>query len=70
MTLIRDVYDDDASIIDAAVADLQAVFDRDPACDKYSQAMLYFKGYQAVQCHRVAHWLWRKGRKVRQAAGG
>ncbi len=26
--------------------------------------MLYFKGFQAIQCQRVAHWLWRKGRKV------
>ncbi len=40
------------------------MYDRDPACDKYSQAMLYFKGFQAVQSHRVAHWLWHKGRRV------
>lgn len=42
----------------------QAVLDRDPACSKYSQCMLYFKGFQAVQCYRVTHWLWKKGRKV------
>lgn len=64
MTLIKDVYEDDPDIVHAALADLQAVFDRDPACDKYTQAMLYFKGYQAVQSHRVAHWLWKKGRKA------
>lgn len=43
----------------------QAVFDRDPACDKYTQCVLYFKGFQAVQCHRIAHHLWGQGRKVR-----
>jgi hypothetical protein len=44
---------------------LQAVLDRDPACDKYTQCLLYFKGFQAVQCHRVGHALWQRGRKVR-----
>lgn len=52
------------SMIEACCADMQAVFDRDPACDKYSQCMLYFKGFQAVQSHRIANWLWKKGRKV------
>ena len=51
--------------VDAAVADLLAVRDRDPACDKYTQCLLNFKGYQAIQCHRVSHWLWNQGRKVR-----
>lgn len=49
--------------MDAAIADMLAVKDRDPACEKYSQCMLYFKGYQALQCHRVAHWLWKQGRQ-------
>ena len=43
---------------------MQAVLDRDPACDKYTQCMLYFKGFQAVQSHRIAHWLWNHGRKA------
>ena len=42
--------------------DLQAVVDRDPACRSYLDALLYFKGFQALQTHRVAHWLWRSGR--------
>ena len=46
------------------MADLQAVFDRDPACDKYTQCLLYFKGFQSIQCQRVAHWLWNHGRRV------
>jgi serine O-acetyltransferase len=25
--------------------------------------VLYFKGFHAVQTHRLAHWLWGKGRK-------
>lgn len=63
-SMFREAYADDPSIVEAAVADLQAVFDRDPACSSQAQCLLYFKGFQAVQCHRVAHWIWRKGRKA------
>lgn len=63
MRLIQDAYEEEPDIIDACCADMQAVYDRDPACDKYSQCMLYFKGFQAVQSHRIANWLWKKGRK-------
>jgi serine O-acetyltransferase len=45
-------------------ADLQAVFERDPACKGYLQPFLYFKGFQALQTHRVAHWLWTQGRET------
>ncbi len=45
-------FEGDPSIIDAAVADIIAVKDRDPACEQYSQCVLYFKGYQVIQCHR------------------
>lgn len=47
---------------EAARADLVATFERDPACHRYLQPLLYFKGFQAVQAHRVAHWLWEQGR--------
>lgn len=43
---------------------MQSVIDRDPACEKYTQCILYFKGFQAVQSQRIAHWLWKKGRKA------
>ncbi len=44
-------------------ADLQAVYDRDPACRRYLDAFLYFKGFHALQAHRVAAWLARNGRR-------
>ncbi len=43
--------------------DLQAVFDRDPACERFIEPLLYFKGFHAIQTHRLAHWLWNEGRK-------
>jgi len=48
---------------DAARADLVAVHERDPACHRFLQPMMYFKGYQAVQAYRVGHWLWQSGRR-------
>lgn len=58
---IADAYAADPSMLDALVLDLQAVVDRDPACESYAQCLLYFKGFQALQCHRVAHHLWLRG---------
>ena len=47
----------------AARADLVAVFERDPACHRFIQPLLYFKGFQAIQAYRMGHWLWEQGRK-------
>jgi len=44
--------------------DLQAVRDRDPASRGYLMPFLFFKGFQALQAHRVAHWLWTQGREL------
>lgn len=43
--------------------DIQAVYDRDPACTRFMEPVLYFKGFHAIQTHRLAHWLWNKGRR-------
>ena len=37
---------------------------QDPACGSYSNAILFYKGYQAIQVHRIAHCLWNKGQKI------
>ncbi|WP_150525943.1 serine O-acetyltransferase [Roseibium sediminis] len=42
--------------------DIVAVYDRDPACFRYLEPVLYFKGFHALQTHRLANWLWRQGR--------
>ncbi|MET0567707.1 MAG: serine O-acetyltransferase [Hyphomicrobiaceae bacterium] len=44
-------------------ADLAAVFDRDPACNRYIEPLLYFKGFHALVTHRFAHTLWHDGRR-------
>lgn len=44
-------------------ADLAAVLDRDPACNRYLEPLLYFKGFHALVTYRFAHELWRQGRQ-------
>eukprot|EP00270_Netrium_digitus_P001909 TRINITY_DN1210_c0_g1_i3.p1 TRINITY_DN1210_c0_g1~~TRINITY_DN1210_c0_g1_i3.p1 ORF type:complete len:564 (+),score=87.89 TRINITY_DN1210_c0_g1_i3:3-1694(+) len=66
-TQLMDVFDDvlmTESIRLAIRADVQAVKDRDPSCHSYSCALLYFKGYHALQAYRIAHVLWNRGQKV------
>lgn len=65
--LIREVIDEalhgDDSIGAAARADLEAVFTRDSACQSLYEPFLFFKGYHALQAHRVSHWLWQQQRR-------
>ncbi|MCQ9155648.1 serine O-acetyltransferase [Acidomonas methanolica] len=51
------------AIAEAACADMIAVQERDAACPDYVTAFLFFKGYHAIQAHRIAHWLWRHDRQ-------
>ena len=59
----REALESDPFIATALRADIIAVADRDPACDRYIDPILYFKGFQAIQTHRLAHWLWMNGRE-------
>jgi len=64
--ILREIMDeahaDDASLGEAARADLVATFERDPACNRFMKPLLYFKGFQAVQAFRISHWLFQQGR--------
>ncbi|MEQ6247748.1 serine O-acetyltransferase [Sulfitobacter sp. HNIBRBA3233] len=67
MMVVREVVDqayaDDPTLVEAARADLVAIFERDPACHRLLQPILYFKGFQAVQAYRIGHYLWSKGKR-------
>ena len=64
--IIEDLFDEfystDKQIQQTIRADISAVYDRDPACHRYIEPILYFKGFQALQVHRLANWLWVNGR--------
>lgn len=65
--LLREIadeaYQSDPSLGAAARADIVAVYDRDPACHRFFQPLMYFKGFQAIQAYRIGNWLWREGRE-------
>jgi len=54
---------DDPDMAQAARADLAATLERDPACHRALEPLLYFKGYQAIQTHRFAHSMHKAGRR-------
>ena len=61
--LVRGALKDDPAIVEAAVADLIATRTRDPAAESYATPFLYYKGFHALEWHRVNHWLWRQRRR-------
>lgn len=64
--LIEDVFRraiaEDPGMSAAFHADLVAVRERDPACERMIEPLLYFKGFHAIATHRLAHWLWTHDR--------
>jgi serine O-acetyltransferase len=62
--IAEEAYAADPRIVEMVEADLRAVFERDPACKGYVQPFLFFKGFLALQTHRVSHWLWNEGRET------
>lgn len=66
-SIIRAAYHEavagDRSISQALRADIMAVVDRDPAATRALEPVLYFKGFHALQTHRLAHWLWAQGQR-------
>ena len=59
----EDAMEEEPEIGLAARADILATFERDPACPRYVDPLLYFKGFQALQTHRMAHRLLHMGRR-------
>ncbi|SCZ11207.1 serine O-acetyltransferase [Microvirga guangxiensis] len=58
-----EAVEQDKSIGEAFRADISAVLDRDPVVTRAIEPVLYFKGFHAIQTHRLAHWLWSRGRQ-------
>ena len=65
--LIRQAFkkmvEDDPGYAATLRADIVAVYDRDPACERFIEPVLYFKGFHAIQAHRLAHWSWGQRRR-------
>lgn len=61
--LMVDVLQANPDAVEASLWDLQAISMRDPAAHGYLYPFLYYKGFRALQCWRLAHGLWKSGRK-------
>ncbi|WP_201831657.1 serine O-acetyltransferase [Microvirga zambiensis] len=61
--IFLEAVENDRTIGAAFRADISAVIDRDPAVTRAIEPVLYFKGFHAIQTHRLAHWLWTRGRQ-------
>jgi serine O-acetyltransferase len=66
-SLIRQTYLEalasEPEIAEIFRVDIVSVYDRDPVCYRLLEPVLYFKGFHALQTHRLANWLWRQGRE-------
>lgn len=49
----------DKHMIDTIISDIVSCYERDPACKSYVMPWLFFKGFQALQLHRIAHQLYK-----------
>jgi serine O-acetyltransferase len=59
----RRAAESSSAIGSALRADIAAVLERDPACERLIEPFLYFKGFHAIGTHRFAHWLWNNGER-------
>jgi serine O-acetyltransferase len=61
--LFDSAFESSPEIIEFAVCDIKAVYDRDAAICSYLPVILYLKGFQSIQVHRLAHYLWKNNRQ-------
>lgn len=61
--LLGEVFAADPAIVQAALRDLVAIDERDPACSSPLEPLLFFKGFLALTTYRASHHLWNSGRK-------
>ena len=57
-----EMFKAEPEIADALRIDLVAVYDRDPACNRFVEPVLYFKGFHSIQTHRLANFFYRTDR--------
>lgn len=63
LQLSRETGRIDEDIERLGMEDLINAEKHDHSCRSVAQVLLYFKGYKAIQCYRMAHVLWKLNRK-------
>ena len=62
--IAEEAYASDPALASAARADIVAVYDRDPACHRFLQPLLFFKGFQANRANRVGNGFGIRGARI------
>lgn len=60
--LLISIMTENEQVVQSAARDLQAIYERDPACQSALEPLLFFKGFLAITAYRVSHQLWKDGR--------
>ena len=63
LELFDKAFSESPDIAVNASCDVKAVFERDAAVSTHLAVILYMKGFQSIQVHRLAHFLWVNNRK-------
>ena len=61
--LFKNIYENNPFLVKTAIIDLYAVLDRDPACNRLIEPLLYFKGFHTIQIYRISNYLYNTGEK-------
>ena len=61
--LFDKAFSESPKIIEDALCDIKAVFQRDAAVSTHLAVIIYMKGFPSIQAHRLAHFLWLNNRK-------
>ncbi len=60
--VLLEVLKENSDIAQFIAQDLQAIYDRDAACNSPLEPLLFFKGFHAITNYRISHVLWNNGR--------
>lgn len=58
--IFSDIIYEEPILIEYAIYDLLAYYERDPTIKELSYVLLFCKGYTAIQVYRFSHFLWKK----------
>lgn len=61
--VFMEAFDHAPNILQQIACDMIAANERDPACPDILTPLLYFKGFQALVCYRISHYLWQVARR-------
>lgn len=61
--ILCDILEKNPDVLKSVARDLQAIFDRDPACNSILEPLLFFKGFHAITNYRISHLLWKNNRR-------